>query len=208
MKAKHIFLAVLIVLVCATVLWHHFRAETPSDRTAANETVLQTGAFRVRSDSTDLNTSATGTVFMKGTEGTADQIQIVAFIEIDPDDWGGVSIYLPRGWYIAGLQSSYPEEDAQVSPADDVSVWNTAESDYELNKAIEIGRSHDYIPTGGGTGTVVIDLAPDPDAAASSASFHMMVAVGCDEKNGMKIVGPDSVELELPLSPAAGAPAP
>ncbi|OBZ17644.1 hypothetical protein A7975_07275 [Bacillus sp. FJAT-26390] len=66
-------------------------------------------SFRVNSESTDLNTTAKGTAFVKGNKAGVEQIQIVASIEVDPIDWGGVSFYIPDTWFISNIVSSYPE---------------------------------------------------------------------------------------------------
>lgn len=55
-----------------------------------NQNIVLQRNFNVSSDSTKLNTSAEGTIFIKEVEGTPKQIKIVAWIEIDHDDWSGV----------------------------------------------------------------------------------------------------------------------
>lgn len=65
---------------------------------------------------------------------------------------------------------------------------------------VRVGRGHSYIPTGGGTGTVVIDLVLDKDITLQPDIFNIMVAVGSDEKDGIKIEGPDHISIEIPIT--------
>lgn len=60
---------------------------------------------------------------------------------------------------------------------------------------IEIGRDRSYRPTGGGTGTVVIDLVPDRNAKHKPESFKIGVEVGSNEKGAVKVMGTDSIEV-------------
>ena len=54
-------------------------------------------------------------------------------------------------------------------------------------------------PTGGGTGTFVIELALDEEVISKPDLFNIMVAVGSDERDGVKISGADSIEISIPL---------
>lgn len=175
------------------------QSNNPADKTTVNEKIIQIKDFSVNSDSTELNTSAKGTMFVKGTEGVPEHIQIIAQIEIDPQDWGGVVFYVPKKWNIANIISSYPEKKAQAIPADYVASWSTASEDYKWQKMVEIGTSHNWRPTGGGTGTVVIDLVPDEkNAIQQSETFDITVAVGSDDKNGKRIAQPDHISIKIP----------
>lgn len=172
--------------------------------TAVNENIILERGFSVSSDSTEVNTSAKGTVFIKGTEGTPEQVQIIAWIEIDPNDWGGVTFYIPPNCPISNIISSYPEKETQTKPADYVATWTTSESESEWSAMIDVGRDRSYIPTGGGTGIVVIDLLLDKDATLRPDTFNIMIAVGSDEKDGAKIVNTDYIEISIPLTNKEG----
>ncbi|NIK75520.1 hypothetical protein FHS15_000620 [Paenibacillus castaneae] len=102
-----------------------------------------------------MKTAAKGTIFVKGNEGKVEQVQIIASIEIDPNDWGGVAFYIPPKWHISNIMISYPENKTQSKPADYVATWTTADTENEWKAWIEVGRDRSYRPTGGGTGTVV-----------------------------------------------------
>lgn len=200
-KARHSTPYIFIVAVIAMLLVSCGQNNNASDNTTVNENIIQTKGFSVNSISTGMNTSANGTVFIRGADGTAEHVQIVALIEIDPNDWAGVTFYISDNWHISSIISSYPENKAQSQPARHyVSTWTSKGSKYELSKLIEVGRDRSYIPTGGGSGCVVIDLYPDKNVIQQSETFNMMVAVGSDERDGIKISQPDFITLEIPIT--------
>jgi hypothetical protein len=66
---------------------------------------------------------------------------------------------------------------------------------------IEIGRNRSYKSTGGGTGTVVINIQPDNKAISKTDVFTIGVEVGSKEEDGgIKIMGTDSVEVPVSMS--------
>ncbi len=200
-KAGYVVIAALIVLVAAAPFLAAINGENSGDDTKVNKDVIRTRAFSVNSDSVKVNTSAKGTVFIKGAEGIPEHVQIVARIEIDPDDPGGVVFHIPVKWHISGITSSYPENKTQATPADYVTTLTTADPLREWNAMIGIGCDFfTCAPTRGGGGTVVIDLVPDKNAVPQSENCSIMVAVGSDERNGTKIVGPDYVKVPLSLT--------
>ncbi|WP_139192876.1 hypothetical protein [Anaerobacillus arseniciselenatis] len=163
-----------------------------------NKNIVEIKDFHVKSDSTELETSARGTVFLSGEKGEVPELaQIVVFVEVDPDDWGGVVIHLSDQWNITSITSSFPN-DNNNSP----SVWTTADTpDHGWNKFIEIGRDRTrYSPTGGGKGTVIIELEINKDTLSTSDVLRMGVAVGSKEKDGVRIANPDSKDIGIPIS--------
>ena len=188
--------AVFILITAAVFFTGCIKEENSYDGTNVNKDVIQIKKFSVNSESSDVNTSAKGTIFVKGAGEVPENVQIVALIAIDPDDWGGVSFDIPTGWQISGITSSYPENDSIATPADYVSTWTTADPDYEWNSRIEVGRDRGFTQTKGGTGTVVIELVP-VDMAIRPDTADLLIAVGSDEKDGTRIVGTDYVEIPL-----------
>ncbi|QYZ78620.1 hypothetical protein E2N92_03870 [Methanofollis formosanus] len=180
------------VLISATI-----KEDDTSEIITVNKDITRTTGFSVHSDSTDLNTSARGTIFVGGTGEIPENIRIFARIEVDPDDWGGVAFYIPAGWYVSAIMSSYPENDAPAIPADHVTTWTAAEPESEWSARVEVGRDRGNLTAGRGTGTVVIDLLPDKDAIGQTGTLDIMVAVGSDEKNGVKICGTDYIEIPV-----------
>ena len=164
-----------------------------------NKNIILQDSFNVSADSSKLNTSAIGTVFIKEVKGNPEEIQIISSIEIDPSDWGGVTFYIADGWRVSNITSSYPENEPQLMPADYIATWTTSDSRHEWGKRIEIGRDRDYVPTIGGTGTIVIDLALEKKISPAPKIFELLVAVGSDEKGGVKIVETDNTKVSIPL---------
>ncbi len=197
-QSIYILLTILIITVITILLFSCSQNDNTTDKTRINENLIQVKKFSVNSDSTELNTLAKGEIFVKGAKGVPEHIQIVARIEIDPEDWGGIAFYIPKKWNISDIVSSYPENGDQIKPADYITIWSTASDRYKWDKWIEIGRSSNYKPRGGGTGTVVIDLVADKNAVQKSEKYNIMVAVGSDEKDGSKILGADSTSIEIP----------
>lgn len=164
-----------------------------------NKNIILQRGFNVSSDSTELNTSAKGTVFISEVEGNPVEVQIVAAIEIDPNDWGGVTFYITNDWNISNIISSYPENESQMIPTDYIDTWTTSDPESEWSKRIEIGRDRNYVPTIGGTGTIVIDLFLDKELETKPEVFNIMVTVGSAEKEGAKIVDTDNTQISIPL---------
>ncbi|GLX70493.1 hypothetical protein MU1_48390 [Paenibacillus glycanilyticus] len=123
-------------------------------------------------------------------------------IDIDPKDWGGVGIQLTDQWNIASITSSYPEETHDITPEELATVWTTGgETEHGWNKRIEIGRADLWTPSGGGRGTIVIELEINNKykKKTDSEGFSMTVGVGSEEKDGIKSVHPDWKLIEIPL---------
>lgn len=163
-----------------------------------NEGIVQIKSFEVESVSTDLDTSIIGTIFIREGEDATLQAQIVASIEIDPSDWGGIVLYIEDTWKVINIASSYPENNEGKLPSDYISTWHTVDERTEMNTMIEIGRDRSYIPTGGGIGTVLIDLAYEDKNIPDTCKI--VVGVGSDEKNGTKVAAPDNITIEIPLT--------
>lgn len=189
----------ILVLVCLLIPLSACKNSSRNEIRVNKNIILQRG-FNISSDSTELNTSAKGTVFIKEVEGNPEEVQIVASIEIDTNDWGGVTFYIANDWNISNITSSYPENESQVIPADYINTWTTSDPEPEWSKRIEIGRDRNYVPTIGGTGTIVIDLFLDKELAPKPETFNIMVAVGSDEKEGVKIIETDNTQISIPLT--------
>ncbi len=115
-KIKNILLAIMIIPMLTVLLIGCHQSNNPADKTTVNEKIIQIKDFSVNSDSTELNTSAKGTMFVKGTEGVPEHIQIIAQIEIDPQDWGGVVFYVPKKWNIANTSAVIPKRKPRPYP--------------------------------------------------------------------------------------------
>ncbi|MGO4370287.1 hypothetical protein [Paenibacillus sp. 2TAB19] len=193
---------VMVVVLLAAVTFIIFLQSSKQDKlihnSMYNENIIQTKSFSVSADSTDLITSSKGTVFVKGEGDKVEGMRIVAYIEIDPDDWGGVSFSLPAHWVVANITSSYPENATNTTPNEHISTWTTADTDVEWTTSIEIGRDRSYLPTSGGSGTIVIDIMPDQNVNPTEA-IQVGVAVGSAIRNGYKVVGTDHIKVPISI---------
>lgn len=137
-------------------------------------------------------------MFVKGEHGQFEQIQIVAEIEIDPLDWGGVA-------FISLIIGRFPVLQAVIRnqltliPEDYISIWKTSGKDASWRTMVEVGRDRSYVPTGGGTGTVMINLIPEQISMSTSESIAIGIEVGSKEENGKRMMGTDSIEVPLSL---------
>jgi hypothetical protein len=73
-----------------------------------NRNVIRSQNFSVNTESIGLSTSVKGTVFIKQNPEESDNsyVQIVAWVEKDPKDWGGIG-FITRGWKVIDADSSF-----------------------------------------------------------------------------------------------------
>lgn len=194
-------LLLMALIICSVYLVTQllFKENKPEERLFSNVNYINSAGFSIRADSTNQETSAKGTIFVEGKEGIADRISIVAAIDIDSNDWGGVSFYIPNHWKIVNVKSSYPENETRKNPSDNASIWSTTDTKSEWRTFVEIGRDRSYQPTGGGHGTVVIDLVYYGPDKALQKSVDFTVDVGSKTKDGIRIVGTDHVRVPVSM---------
>lgn len=196
---KRIFSITIIIIAIATI-FSGCNQDLEYNDVETNEKLIYSEDFYVNSKSTDLATSVRGTVFLSGVEGILEHAQIVSMIEIDRDDWGGGVFYIPNKWHISSITSSYTEDENEKIPEDYVAIWTPDDPEYEWSAMIEIDRDHSYASTGGGKGTVVIELAINKDGMSTTEVFSFIVGVGCEEKDGARSIHPDYELIEIPIS--------
>lgn len=192
-------LAVGILLVLALFFSTSCNNDKSNDEnTAINNNIVRIEEFEVSTQHSESNTTAKGTVYVRGNENSVD-VTVVAAVEIGKEDWGGVSFYIPEGWTIANVLSSYPERSDLDTVCNNAAIWNTADAESKWKSFIEIGRDRTYIPTGGGTGTVVLDLTCEGKTGKHD-SLNLLISVGSEEKDGKRIVGIASTLVEIDLN--------
>ncbi|WP_175623638.1 hypothetical protein [Paenibacillus amylolyticus] len=162
-----------------------------------NGNIIHVKNFDLDAKSTNLKTMTEGSIFVEGEKEHIDHIKIVAHVEIDPADWGGVAFYIPDQWSVSSITSSYPEHQSKLKPAEYVSTWMNSSDDSSWGTMIEIGRERNYIANGGGSGTIVIELIPDQKGKSTSESLKIGIEVGSEEKDGKRVMGTDSVEVHV-----------
>lgn len=72
-----------------------------------NHGIIQVKEFEVSTGPEDSNTEAKGHVYVRKNEDNI-SIAVVASLVIGEQDWGGVAFYIPAGWNIVNVLSSYP----------------------------------------------------------------------------------------------------
>lgn len=159
-RSKYLILLFMFILIVFILLFLN------TDKKEANEPMVNGNIIHVKNfdldaKSTNLKTMTQGSIFVESEKQHIDHIKIVAHIEIDPADWGGVAFYIPDQWSVSSITSSYPEHQSKLKPAEYVSTWMDSSDDSSWRTMIEIGRERNYIANGGGTGTIVIELSPD-----------------------------------------------
>ncbi|MDT0121646.1 hypothetical protein Q9R46_03275 [Paenibacillus sp. RRE4] len=192
------YLILLFVLIAIGFILFLLNINTDeSNEPTVNGNIIQVKNFDLDAKSTNLKTMTEGTIFVEGEKEQIDHIKIVAHVEIDPTDWGGVAFYIPDQWSVSSITSSYPEHQSKLKPADYVSTWKNSSDDSSWRTMIEIGRERDLTANGGGTGIIVIDLSPDQKDITPSDPLKIGIEVGSEEKNGKKVMGTDSVEVPV-----------
>jgi|LSQX01.3.fsa_nt_gb hypothetical protein len=162
--------------------------------TTMNENIIQVKEFEVSTELLNSNTVAKGNVYVQNSHDKV-RITIVASIIIGENDWGGVSFYIPVGWNISSALSSFPDGSGNKA-SDNAAIWNTSDSESEWKSFVEIGRNHSQTPTGGGKGTVFLELTHDENTAISDG-LSLLVSVGSEVKEGVPVVGTESTSIEI-----------
>ena len=151
--------------------------DTQGDLT--NRGVINTQNFSLDTESVGLETQVHGSIFViGGSEEPEDlRLRIVAWLEIDPDDFGGVSFSFPRGWEVSDIVSDYPQ--GAENPQYYVSCWQTTDTDEEWPLMMQIGHSKfDSAIAGGGQGALIFELKPDPSLQEIPESLGILAGAG------------------------------
>jgi hypothetical protein len=198
MKTKILpVLAILMLFSLMLVSCDRLNPTTKSD-SVSNSDLINFKDFSLSAESVNLNSSVQGTVFVEGDiEKSKDRhVTICARVEIDPEDWGGLGIYIEQTeWNITNFTSNYPEGNPE--PDAWAQIWTKTVEDGS-EKMITIGRS-DNPPesSGGGVGTVIIEL--DPASGAEDIPENLEFSIGIGSKDGY-IVNPVGEDIVVPIN--------
>jgi len=184
-----------IVLLLALFVLSSCKNEGNDQNTTINNNIVQIKEFEVSTQTLESNTTAKGTVYIQNDDNSVD-VTVVASVEIGKKDWGGVLFYIPEGWTVSNILSSYPERNDLDMASNNVAVWNTADVESEWKSFVEIGRDRTYTPTGGGIGTVVLNLTCD-EKTVKRDSLNLLVSVGSKEEDGKHIAEIASSLIEI-----------
>jgi len=174
----------IILALCLTVLLTCLGALACDDKSSAaqysiNPDITGYQQFSIDIGSVGLETRVHGSVFTIGSrDRPADlRLRIVAWVEIDPDDWAGVELLVPQGWEVSQVVSDYPQ--GKLDPDEYVAVWQTGDTDGEWHMFIDIGYSK-YLTNlaGGGQGSVSIELKPISTGQELPDSIDILIGAG------------------------------
>lgn len=200
---KYFIIWILFLLLLALFSFTALTNEEEKNSAAMiDQDLVQIKEFEVSTGLPDSNTVAKGNVYVQKSQDQT-RITVVSSIVIGENDWGGVSFYIPKGWSISSALSSYPDGSSSDATSNNATIWNTADTESEWKSYVEIGRSRTQTPTGGGTGTVFLELISDENTSISDG-FPLLVSVGSEIKDGVPIVGTASTSVKLDIDPAEG----
>lgn len=184
-----VLVVVFILSVLVAILLMQMNKTESNEQTAplVNPNIITSQNFEVSATSNNLTTSAQGTIFVKDDRS----LQIVSSFVIDSNDWGGLAFYIPNGWRISNIFTSYPEQQKDVTP---IHIWHSTNGLWDA--MIEVGRNREYKATKGGSGTIIIDLTP-PSHASSVNEVLINVEVGSSNEEGVKKMGTDFIEIPI-----------
>ena len=185
----------MILIMCLSIMVATIVAcnSAESDHSTGFSTILGSSNFDLKSDAT--STCAKGTILVFRSEDSTLCVRIVARIIIDSDDWGGIAFFLPNGCILQDVLSTYPEN--KTTEEDSIVLWSAVGDDLKYTTTIEIGRSREYIPTGGGEGTIVIECNIRDDKKVAELVFGIEASAVKD--NGVVIMGLIHDELLIVL---------
>lgn len=199
MKRNILYLHLSFITLFTTMISGCDQSHVKPREVTINENIIHSKGFYVNSESTELNTSVRGTIFISGKEESIENVKIVSTIKIDPKDWGGVVFYVPNNLNISNIITSYPETKNGIKTKDFVTIWNNSDNEYGMNKMVEVGTNR-YTPTGGGNGTVVINLSVKDKNQIKMEKFKILVGVGSEGEDGNRSIHPDTklVKVTIP----------
>jgi hypothetical protein len=153
-----------------------------------NIDVIAYQEFAIDAKSVGQETSAAGTIFVKGNPDKVNDRSavITAQVKIDPADWAGIGFSIPQGWEVTAITSDYPQ--GNLTPNSYISTLYTGSEVQPYKRIIEIGNTrHGAALPQGGTGNVIIELSPDSGNQDLGEYLAISIAVGSTEDY---IVGP------------------
>lgn len=198
MKAKILpGLAILLIISLTFVSCDRLNPTTTVD-SVSNSDLINYQDFTLSAESVNLTSSVEGTVFVEGDikKSKDRHVTICARVAIDPEDWGGVGVYVEQTeWNITNFTSNYPEDNPD--PDEWAQIWTKTVKDGS-EKWITIGKSDSPSePSGGGAGTFIIEF--DPVSGTDDLPEDFEVVIGVGSKDGY-VLNPVSENISVPLN--------
>ncbi len=153
-----------------------------------NQEVISSRNFSLSAESVGLYSSVSGTIFFKGDKNNAgsQHIEIVAWMNIAPQDMGGIhfNIYEGDNWRVTNIDSDYARDYSK--PEDEIDIFTIEDSPMFAGgqKEITIGRHiFDLNPQlAGGSGSIVIELLPVKTKDGYPEHLKISVGVGFEDR--------------------------
>jgi hypothetical protein len=191
-----------LLLVCGmTACSSHRRQDIPE-----NQDVLLTVPFTLDASAVGLDTSVQGTAFVIGDKDNPKdrRIEVIATLNIDSHDWGGIEFDFPGDWDIVSITSSYPEGNS--SPEDYVSAVRVYDDPTpDVMEGICVGWNS--LPSGsaaggGGFGSLSFEIKPAPNGDGLPEYIGMVIGLGSliDTLNDVPVVHLCYIEIQIPLA--------
>lgn len=150
-------------------------------------------------DAKELGTAAKGTVICYERNPNVIELRLISFVSIGPEDWGGVAFYFPPGcelWMFYAHSQTILKNSIMSHI---LKYWNTGNTDGRYTLGVEVGRSHEYIPVGGGNGIIIIDALFHGDLDKGK-ELRFAVECGATYEDGTIIWGIDDDEVVVEIS--------
>jgi hypothetical protein len=184
----------LVILVLLSLMLISCESNSaPLSDGISNSDLIAFKDFSLSAHSVNLNTSIQGTIFVEGdVQKPGDRhITICARVEIDPQDWGGVGLYIEQTeWDVTNFNSDYPQGSKE--PDRWATIWTKAVEPQGFEKWITIGRSDNPPDTsGGGVGTIVIELSPVSGIETLPETLEVTISIGSKDGYILHQVGED-----------------
>jgi hypothetical protein len=148
-----------------------------------NSDVIYYEDFFLNTDSVGLNTSVIGTVYLKGDIKNAQdrRIQIIAWVEIDPLDWGGVIFnVVGHGWKVSSVEKSHPLHIV----AGDIDTLDEHIVTIGDNRVGSHDRNEEKSPKGSESkGSILADYNYVSSADNMPEDVKIVIGAGCDRDN-------------------------
>ena len=167
--------------------------------TVTNTDVINFQDFYLDAAGVGLATQASGTVFVRGDLEKPDDIfvEVSMYVNIDPDDWGGVSLYFPEGWRVNNVLGSVVEIDEPYY-SNLVSAMSSGQPEDGAESWVSVGYPLTQAGDSPGdlSGSVVIQA--DYVWKGKTTPEILDLTIGVGSKDGY-IVNPVLLDLEVPL---------
>ena len=150
-------------------------------------------------DAKELGTAAKGTVICYERNPNVIELRLISFVSIGPEDWGGVAFYFPPGCELVDVLCTFPNHIEKFDNVSYFEIWNTGNTDGRYTLGVEVGRSHEYIPVGGGNGIIIIDALFHGDLDKGK-ELRFAVECGATYEDGTIIWGIDDDEVVVEIS--------